>query len=113
MNFKRGTFYLIVSWTVLLFTGYVLNVLLARYLGPKSYGIYGLVMSVLLWIEIVVINGLPYAVQKFISSDESRSGAILWTAGQMQFVVSVILFGISFALAPLIASFFKDTRLVV
>ena len=113
LNFKRGTFYLIVSWTVLLFTGYVLNVLLARYLGPKSYGIYGLVMSVLLWIEIVVINGLPYAVQKFISSDESRSGAILWTAGQMQFVVSVILFGISFALAPLIASFFKDTRLVV
>jgi O-antigen/teichoic acid export membrane protein len=98
---------------VLLFTGYVLNVLLARYLGPESYGIYGLVMSVLLWIEIVVINGLPYAVQKFISSDESRSGAILWTAGQMQFVVAAVLFGLSFALAPFIANFFKDARLVI
>lgn len=113
MNFKQGTFYLIMAWTVLLLTGYVLNILLARYLGPESYGTYGLVMSVLLWIEIVIINGLPYAVQKFISSDESRSGAILWTAGKMQFVTAAVLFGISFALAPLIAGFFKDAGLVV
>ena len=104
---------MIIAWTVLLFAGYILNVWLARHLGPESYGTYGLVISVLLWIEIVIINGLPYAVQKFISSDESRSGAILWTAGKMQFVVAAVLFGISFALAPFIASFFKDAGLAV
>lgn len=113
MNFKKGTLVLITTWSIFILTGYVINVWVARYFGPEVYGTYGLVMSILVCTEVVMINGLPYAVRKFVSSDSSRAYSILWTAGRMQFVVSVVLFILSFLAAPLLASFYKDDRLVL
>ena len=112
MNFKRGTLYLILAWASLPLTGYVLNVWLARYFGPESYGTYGLVMSILTWLEIFVITGLPYSVQKFVASDEQNAHAILWTAGRIQIIVVMGLFSICFLAAPLLAALYKNDRLV-
>ena len=111
MSFRRGTVYLTAAWSVVVLTGYVFNVWLARTFTADQYGVYGVVMAVLVWIEIVIINGLPYAVQKFVASDSENAGAILHAAGRIQAVVAVILFAVSYLAAPLIAAFFRDARL--
>jgi O-antigen/teichoic acid export membrane protein len=63
MDLRKGTLFLILAWAVVLVTGYGLTLVLARLLTREALGDYGLVMSVLVWLEIVVINGLPVAVQ--------------------------------------------------
>ncbi len=113
MNLKRGLFFIVTAWTIWFVTGYIINIGLGRSLGPEMYGIYGTVMSVLLWFEIFIITGIPYAVQKFIASDEENAYSILWTAGFIQGIVILCLLCVSFFAAPLLAKIFKDSRLVL
>jgi len=112
VNFKQGTLYLILAWVCVLLTSYALHIWLAHTFRPADYGDYGLVMSVLVWIELVVINGIPYAIQKFVSSDNSRAFGILRTGFKVQLIVSVVLFALAFATAPLITKLFRDDKLL-
>lgn len=111
MSLKKGTFFLILAWTVFLISGGLLNIGMARVLGPELYGQFGLIFSILFWLEILVVNGLPYAVQKFVASDEHQAPCILWAAFRIQILISCGLFGVSFVLSPLIAKVFNDTDL--
>jgi len=111
VNLRRGTLFLMTAWAVMLVTGYVLTLVLARRFPMDDYGDYGLVMSVLLWLEIVVINGLPVAVQKFTASQPDRAGAILWTALRLQAVAAAALVIAGYLAAPALAGYFRDGRL--
>jgi O-antigen/teichoic acid export membrane protein len=105
---KRGTFYLVLAWSVQVVAGYGLNIWLGRTLGVAHYGTYGVVMSILLWIEIGAINGLPMAIQKFVSAGESMARAILIRSIQIQMVFVGLLFLASFAAAPWIGGLLRD-----
>ena len=111
MNIKQGTLYLMLSWAIVLLVGYALNLWVAKTFGPDQYGMYGFVMQILLWVEIVIINGLPYSVQKFVSSNQSKAFGILRTATWMQLFVSIGLFLLAFSSVPWIAKLFRDARL--
>ena len=113
LDFKRGFVFLVIGWAIWIIAGYFINIGLARYLGPEMYGIYGLVMSVLLWLEIFIITGVPYAVQKFVASDEKNAYSILRTAGFIQGTVIGFLLVFSFFAAPLLANLFDDKRLIL
>ncbi|NQT24466.1 oligosaccharide flippase family protein [candidate division KSB1 bacterium] len=112
MSLKQGTFFLVTAWTIFLLTGGLLNIGMARILGPEQYGQFGLVFSILFWLEILIVNGLPYAVQKFVASDENQGPAILWAAFRIQILIAVGLFGVSMAMSPIIAKIFNDNTLV-
>ena len=88
--------------------GYLINIWLARYLGPADYGTYGVVMSLLLWIEMGTISGLPGAGQKFISAYENRAYGVLVSIIRLQAIFIAILFLLSFIAAPFIGSLLKD-----
>jgi len=113
VNFKKGTITLILGWVSLPVTGYVFNIWLARNFEPEIYGVYGLVISMLIWLQIFVITGLPHSVQKFVSSDEQNAYSILWTTVCIQLVVAVCLFIIVFFATPLLARLFHDRRLIL
>jgi len=110
-GFKKGTIYLILGWTTQLCAGYFLNFWLGRKLGVEGYGTYGVVMSILLWIEVGVISGLPTAIQKFVSANESRAMSIMKAAARIQFWYITIIFFLSFLAAPLIAEGLKDSNI--
>jgi O-antigen/teichoic acid export membrane protein len=99
------------GWSAILITGYILNFMLARWFQLGIVGDYGTVMTVLLWIEIFVITGLPIAVQKHVSAREGDAYGILWAAMRLQFA---LVTGLTIALilaAPLFAAAFRDPRL--
>lgn len=108
---SRGLFYLLVGQFVFLSAGYLIHIGLARHLGPDDYGLFGVVMSILVWIELFVITGIPSALQKFVgqnpaSAYELRRVTLRW---QILYVSTV---GIATAaLAPWLGELFDDIRL--
>ncbi len=112
MHFKQGTLFLVFGWGCVLVIGYVYHFILTRQLPVADYAIYLLVMSILQWFEIILINGLPYAVQRYAAATPDQSDAILKFAMKLQAGISVLLFGLTFLFAPQIAGLFKDPGLV-
>lgn len=111
MNLNKGTGYLILGWALVLGSGYVYILWLTHYWEPETYGLYTLTMSVLYWIEIAVVNGVPYALQKFFPQESSRSSGIFKYAARLQTVIVITLFLLTFFTAPLIAAALRDPRL--
>ena len=110
MNFKKGSIYLMIAWAVALVTGYLYNIWLTHRFSQSVYGDYQVIISVLVWLEIVVLHGLPYTIQKFIGSHEEQADAILLTAIYLQLWVAVLLFILSYAAAPWIARALKSVN---
>ena len=108
MHFKQGTFHLVLGWGFVLVLGYVYHFILTRQLSVPDYAIYLLVMSILQWFEIFLVNGLPYAVQRYAAARPDQSGAILRFALKVQTVIALCLFGITFLCAPRISRLFGD-----
>ncbi|MBN1894866.1 oligosaccharide flippase family protein [bacterium] len=111
MNLNKGTGYLILGWALVLGSGYVYILWLTHYWEPETYGLYTLTMSVLYWIEIAVVNGVPYALQKFLPQESGRSSGLFRYAAGLQTVVVSGLFLLTFFTAPLIAAALRDYRL--
>jgi O-antigen/teichoic acid export membrane protein len=111
VSLKRGTLMLMTGWFAILVTGYLLNFFLARWFATESFGNYGFVIAVLMWFEIFVINGIPIAVQKFVSARGKDAYSILWTSLRVQFVLVAVLMVLLMVSAPLFAAAFRDPKL--
>jgi O-antigen/teichoic acid export membrane protein len=108
-SFTRGTFLLMAAQGVLMLSGYALNVFLARYFGPEQYGVYGVAMAVLVWVELFVINGVPTAMQKFLAESPERAATWLRLGRRMQFGYALSIFIIFMLSAPLISASLGDS----
>src|SRR4030095_7364977 len=69
---------------------YLATIILARRLGPEDYGTYGMVISVLLWIEQTGRFTVPPAAAKLIPEDRERAVAIQ----EVALVLGLILFAV-------------------
>ena len=99
----RGTIQLLIGRGLFMVSGYVITVILARGLGPAAYGVFGVIMSLLLWIEVVGDLGIQRATIKLIP-EASDPGSVAQTASALLLLVSVILFAACWVLAPMVAS---------
>ena len=79
----------------------------ARRLGPADYGIYGIILSVVLWIERIGDFGISEAATKLIAEDEHRAGIIENTTQTLFLLVFLVLFAVAWLMAPLLASVFQ------
>jgi stage V sporulation protein B len=109
MTFRRGTLYLVMAWSVFMGTSSLLYIGMARLLGPERFGVFGLIFSVLYWLEIVLMYGVPYTVQKYVASHETEGTDILWTSLCFQTAISGLLFLLAIFLTPQIGSIFHKT----
>ncbi|MDZ7267400.1 MAG: oligosaccharide flippase family protein [candidate division KSB1 bacterium] len=108
----RGTFLLLIGQGLFLACGYGISVVLARWLGPQEYGVYGIVYSLLMVCELCVVAGIPNALQRYVGEDPGRAGALHRVLLRWQLGYTVVAWGAALAAAPLLAGFFNDARLV-
>lgn len=102
----RGTVQLIIGQFCLFISGYLIAILLARGLGPEDYGSYGVILSVLFWVEQMSRLGIPNATTKLIVEDPEQAPLITqtsWMIAAIIFVVTFLLFWVS---APGLARLF-------
>ncbi len=82
--------------------GYLAVVLLARALGPDGYAVYGVVLSVLVWVEQVGRFGIPSAAAKIIAEDDSGSRGFEKGSLLLNLIFYCGLFLLLWLMAPLL-----------
>ncbi len=107
----RGTLMLMAGQVVFLISGYAINILLAYKLEQEQYGRYGFIMTLLLWVELFVINGIPTAMQKYLPSGTFNASGLIRMGQRMQVRYTLLVFAAALALAPAIAWIFEDSAL--
>ena len=72
----RGTVQMLVARVFLLVSGFGVSIILARALGPAEFGVYGVVMSFLVWFERIIGGGVPRGTTTLLSRDPEQRAVI-------------------------------------
>ncbi|MES1174466.1 MAG: oligosaccharide flippase family protein [Myxococcales bacterium] len=108
---RRGFVVLTLAQVSFVICGYATHVLLARKLGPAAYGTYGVVLSVLSTVALVLNGGLPEAIAKFAAERPQDADGIFARGIAIQFRFSLLL-ALAFAAAsPVIGMALHDHAL--
>lgn len=110
---RRGFVLLTVGQVLFLISGYATHITLARGLGPAEYGTYGILLSILSTVALVLTTGMPEAIAKFAAERPTDAGAIFAQGIGIQFRFSLLL-GLAYAVfSPLIALGLHDRSLTL
>jgi stage V sporulation protein B len=110
-SITAGFVYLTLSSILYIGAGYLVNVLPGKILGPASYGIFGIVNTIMTSIALTQTSGIPQAVSKFIAEKEDDSQSILKSGLTIQIFSSVAVTLLYLLSAPLIAAALHDPSL--
>lgn len=101
-----GTVAHVAAWLCLSICGYIVAVVLARVLGPAAYGVYGIIYSLLMALELIGKLGIPQAAIRLAAERLGPALSLEATALTLGLAAYLGLFVIVFAAAPLLAALF-------
>lgn len=111
----RSFFFVLASEIIYNLSGYVIHSGIGRILGPADYGRYGVVVTLTTTIIILIGNGIPTAMAKYLSEIfENKPGLIPIIKKQAAFAQVLLMGGVTlifFLLAPVFAHLLKDPTL--
>jgi stage V sporulation protein B len=114
-HFSRALVWLTASEIVFTIASYIVHASVGRILGPADYGRYGLVITLTTMIIVLVGNGLPTAMSKYLSEVFEKAPwkvpIIKREGARLQMLVMGSLTVIFFLCAPLIARLLGDPSL--
>ena len=114
-NFSRALVWLTASEIVFNIASYIVHASVGRILGPADYGRYGLVITLTTMIIVLVGNGLPTAMSKYISEVFEKAPwkvpIIKREGAKLQAVIMGSLTVIFFLASPFIARILGDPSL--
>ena len=102
----RGTILLVASRGGYFVLGYLSVVLLARGLGPAAYGAYGVIMSVLVWLEQAGKFAAPTAGAKLLAETTQDQDALAKSIVAVNLAVYMAFFALIWLAAPWLAAWF-------
>jgi O-antigen/teichoic acid export membrane protein len=106
-----GAILLASAQAVLLGMGYITHILIGKLGGPALYGVYGVVLSFMTILNMIMTLGIPVAVSKEVAQNEENSGGILASALFGQITLALILSLGTIVFAGNIATFLGDQAL--
>jgi O-antigen/teichoic acid export membrane protein len=108
---RRGFILLTLGQVVFLAAGYATHIILARGLGPAEYGSYGVTLSILSTVALVLTAGMPEAIAKFAAERPAEANGIFARGIGIQLRFSLLL-AVAYALvSPLIGLLLHDHSL--
>ncbi len=84
-----GAVVLLGSQGIFLLFGFLLHVILAKYYGPAVYGLYGFVMSILLWVEMTVNSGVPAAIPKLMNEKTAEMDKVVAPSLRLNLIIGL------------------------
>ncbi len=103
----RGTRQLLIARSWFFITGYVVTIILARGLGPAEFGVYGVIMSVLVWLEMLSGAGVPAATGRLIPFSAGQERQVEGSARFILLTLGMGLFVVCWLAAPFIVRPFE------
>jgi len=111
----RSFLFVLISEILYNLSSYVVHSGMGRILGPAEYGRYGIVITLTTMIIILIGNGIPTAMAKYLSEVfEKKPGLVPIIKKQAALVQTILISGITvifFLSAPLIAYILGDPTL--
>ena len=107
----RGALYVALGQGAFVVVGYILHILLSRWLTAAEFGLFNVTMAVLVWTEITVNNGVPVALQRFLPDRGLSESSVLHATARCQALVAVAVFLLMFLAAPGLALLLRDPAL--
>ena len=116
MNLAKSAIWVTISEIIFNLSGYIIHSAVGRILGPADYGRYGLVVTLTTMVIILIGNGVPTAMAKYISeifeSNPRLVGVIKRKAMILQTIVVGAITVVFFFSIPLIANALSDPSLI-
>ncbi len=114
-NFSRALIWLTVSEIIFNASGYFIHSVVGRLLGPADYGRYGLIVNLTTTVIILIGNGIPTAMSKYLSeifeTHPDRIRGIKRTSVILQTGIMAVVTVLFFLASPFIASLLGDPTL--
>ncbi|NTW27255.1 MAG: flippase [Candidatus Moranbacteria bacterium] len=114
-NLAKSTMWLIVSEIIFNLSGYVIHSFVGRILGPADYGRYGLVVTMTTMIIILIGNGIPTAMAKYISEVFETNPRLVLVIKRKALILQSMLIGaitlVFFFSAPFLSRALGDETL--
>jgi stage V sporulation protein B len=111
----KSVFWLTISEIIYNISGYIIHSGVGRILGPADYGRYGLVITLTTMIIILIGNGVPTAMSKFLSEHFESNPKMILVIKNKALLLQSVLIGIItiafFLLAPFTARALGDESL--
>ena len=111
----KSTLWVTISEIIFNLSGFVVHSAVGRILGPSDYGRYGLVITLTTMVIILIGNGIPTAMSKYISevfdTDPARVKIIKKYSVRLQSLVVAAITVLFFFLAPVLAKILGDPSL--
>jgi O-antigen/teichoic acid export membrane protein len=101
----RGTIQILVAQVFVLASGFGVALILARGLGPVEFGIYGVVVSILAWLERIISAGVPRATATLLPRMPEQRAVIEQSARVLLVSISLPLFLLAWFAAPLLSDY--------
>jgi len=100
---SRGTIYLIAASGIFFISGYAIHLGLGRYLGPEEYGTFGVTLTLMTAVNLLVGSGIPQAASKYIAEGTNDVGSIAPASLRIQLLFSTLVFLVYVSSAGIIA----------
>ncbi len=111
IQLSRGALYVALGQGAFVLVGYILHILLGRWLTPAMFGVFNVTMAVLVWTEITVNNGVPVALQRLLPDRGLSESSILQATARCQALIAGSVFLFMFLAAPSLATLLRDPAL--
>ncbi|MCI0487426.1 MAG: oligosaccharide flippase family protein [Blastocatellia bacterium] len=108
----RGTIYITAAKVWFMVSGAGIHFVLPRLMSKEEFGLYQVAVSAVSVINAVVITGTYQTVSKYISQEEEKAGAVKSKALKLQTLVGGGIALGFFLLAPIVADYLNDPKLV-
>jgi O-antigen/teichoic acid export membrane protein len=102
-----GTIRIFLAEALILPTGFITAVFLARSLGPVGYGMFALVSRLVLWVEWTCVSGFSGATIKFVGEAPDWR-PISSSAIQLHFIIGIGTAALLWLFAPPLSSLFNE-----
>jgi len=108
---SRGILYNLIARGLFVISAYVIHIYLGRALGPERYGVFGVVLSVLMVCYIFLNNGVRQVIARLITYYPECTRHFLKKGLFVQILISGVIAALVFCFSGMMADFFKDSRL--
>lgn len=113
----RGAFVIFLGTILGSLFNYLTRIIIARFLGPSSYGILSLGLSILGFMSIISLFGLRESIARYISfylgkGDKKITKRIVVTGLKISLPIAVIISFLTFIFSKNISLFFQEPGLV-
>jgi len=114
-KFLKATIWITISEIIFNLSGFVIHAFVGRILGPDDYGRYGIIITMTTMIIILIGNGIPTAMSKYISEIFDTNPPLVRKIKHQAIIIQSILIGsitvIFYFSAPLFGKILRDPAL--